>query len=121
MPTSGTPRRSQASTQSAPSTSRRARPSGSSARTLTPRRGSTASPARWTGGAEMHTAPRDLTRPPRLSRKALRITPLGGVGEIGRNMTVFEQSGRLLVVDCGVLFPEDHQPGVDVILPDFAS
>ncbi len=69
----------------------------------------------------MHTAPRDLTRPPRLSRKALRITPLGGVGEIGRNMTVFEQSGRLLVVDCGVLFPEDHQPGVDVILPDFAS
>ncbi|MCK0116716.1 MULTISPECIES: ribonuclease J [Isoptericola] len=69
----------------------------------------------------MHTAPRDLGRPPRLPRGALRITPLGGIGEIGRNMTVFEQAGRLLVVDCGVLFPEDHQPGVDVILPDFAS
>ncbi len=46
--------------------------------------------------------------------------PLGGLGEIGRNMTVFEHAGRLLVVDCGVLFPEEHQPGVDVILPDFS-
>ena len=45
--------------------------------------------------------------------------PLGGLGEIGRNMTVFEFGGRLLIVDCGVLFPEDHQPGVDLILPDF--
>ena len=49
----------------------------------------------------------------------LRVVPLGGLGEIGRNMTVFEHAGRLLVVDCGVLFPEEHQPGVDVILPDF--
>src|SRR5690606_1081055 len=44
---------------------------------------------------------------------------LGGLGEIGRNMAVFEHAGRLLIVDCGVLFPEDHQPGVDLILPDF--
>jgi len=44
---------------------------------------------------------------------------LGGLGEVGRNMTVFEYDGRLLVVDCGVLFPEDYQPGVDLILPDF--
>ncbi|WP_181188236.1 ribonuclease J [Actinopolyspora mortivallis] len=44
---------------------------------------------------------------------------LGGIGEIGRNMTVFEYDGRLLVVDCGVLFPEDDAPGVDLILPDF--
>nr|WP_281352200.1 ribonuclease J [Phytoactinopolyspora alkaliphila] len=49
----------------------------------------------------------------------MRIIPLGGLGEVGRNMTVFEHSGRLLIVDCGVLFPEDHQPGVDLILPDF--
>jgi ribonuclease J len=46
---------------------------------------------------------------------------LGGLGEIGRNMTVFEHSGRLLVVDCGVLFPEPDQPGVDLILPDFSA
>jgi ribonuclease J len=49
----------------------------------------------------------------------LRIVPLGGLGEIGRNMTVFEYGGRLLIVDCGVLFPESDQPGVDLILPDF--
>jgi ribonuclease J len=56
---------------------------------------------------------------PKLPAGGLRIVPLGGLGEIGRNMTVFEHAGRLLVVDCGVLFPEEHQPGVDVILPDF--
>jgi ribonuclease J len=56
---------------------------------------------------------------PALPRDGLRVVPLGGLGEIGRNMTVFEHAGRLLVVDCGVLFPDEHQPGVDVILPDF--
>ncbi len=61
----------------------------------------------------------ELTTPPPLAGGGLRIVPLGGLGEVGRNMTVFEHSGRLLVVDCGVLFPEDHQPGVDLILPDF--
>jgi ribonuclease J len=61
----------------------------------------------------------ELTAPPPLAEGGLRIVPLGGLGEVGRNMTVFEHSGRLLVVDCGVLFPEDHQPGVDLILPDF--
>ncbi|MEL4356805.1 MULTISPECIES: ribonuclease J [unclassified Luteococcus] len=50
----------------------------------------------------------------------LRIVPLGGLGEIGRNMHVLEIDGRLLVIDCGVLFPEPDQPGIDVILPDFA-
>uniref|UniRef100_UPI003D8DC229 ribonuclease J n=1 Tax=Gordonia sp. B7-2 TaxID=3420932 RepID=UPI003D8DC229 len=57
--------------------------------------------------------------PRRLPRGALRVVALGGIGEIGRNMTVFEYGGRLLIVDCGVLFPEDAQPGVDLILPDF--
>ena len=61
----------------------------------------------------------ELQRPPRLPAKGLRVVALGGLGEIGRNMTVFEHAGKLLVVDCGVLFPEEHQPGVDVILPDF--
>ncbi|WP_298321781.1 ribonuclease J [Haloactinopolyspora sp.] len=61
----------------------------------------------------------ELPEPPPLATDALRVVPLGGLGEVGRNMTVFENRGRLLVVDCGVLFPEDHQPGVDLILPDF--
>ncbi len=63
----------------------------------------------------------DLDRPPPLQEGALRIVALGGLGEIGRNMTVFEHAGRLLVIDCGVLFPEETQPGIDVILPDFSS
>jgi len=62
-----------------------------------------------------------LGPPPPLPVGALRVTPLGGIGEIGRNMTVFEFGGRLVIVDCGVLFPEDDQPGVDLILPDFDS
>ena len=61
----------------------------------------------------------DLTPPPALARGGLRIVALGGLGEIGRNMTVFEYRGRLLIVDCGVLFPDPDQPGVDLILPDF--
>jgi ribonuclease J len=61
----------------------------------------------------------ELGPPPTLPEGGLRIVALGGLGEVGRNMTVFEYDGRLLVVDCGVLFPEDFQPGVDLILPDF--
>ncbi len=61
----------------------------------------------------------ELGSPPELPEGGLRIVALGGLGEVGRNMTVFEHAGRLLVVDCGVLFPEDFQPGVDLILPDF--
>jgi ribonuclease J len=57
--------------------------------------------------------------PPALERGALRVTPLGGLGEVGRNMTTYEFDGKILIVDCGVLFPEEHQPGVDLILPDF--
>ena len=62
----------------------------------------------------------ELSAPADLPKGGLRVTPLGGLGEIGRNMTVFEYDHRLLIVDCGVLFPEDHHPGVDLILPDFA-
>jgi len=61
----------------------------------------------------------ELSTPPKLAAGALRVFALGGIGEVGRNMTVFEHRGKLLIVDCGVLFPEDHQPGVDLILPDF--
>lgn len=61
----------------------------------------------------------ELMDPPVLEPGTLRIIPLGGLGEVGRNMTVFEIDGKLLIVDCGVLFPENSQPGVDLILPDF--
>ena len=61
-----------------------------------------------------------LVPPPPLAEGTLRVVPLGGLGEIGRNMAVFEIGGKLLIVDCGVLFPEETQPGVDLILPDFS-
>lgn len=65
----------------------------------------------------MNSAP---ALPGQLEPGTLRLVPLGGLGEVGRNMTVFELNGKLLIVDCGVLFPEEHQPGVDLILPDFS-
>jgi len=57
--------------------------------------------------------------PPKLKKDVLRVIPLGGLGDVGRNMTAFEINGQLLLVDCGVLFPEDDHPGVDLILPGF--
>ncbi|MBL1078799.1 ribonuclease J [Nocardia sp. 2] len=63
--------------------------------------------------------PLALGIPPKAPKGGLRVFALGGIGEIGRNMTVFEYDGKLLIIDCGVLFPEDQQPGVDLILPDF--
>jgi hypothetical protein len=67
--------------------------------------------------SSMSTHPLSLTAPPALPARGLRIIPLGGLGEIGRNMTVFEHKGKLLVIDCGLLFPKDIQPGINVILP----
>ncbi|HCU96777.1 MAG TPA: RNase J family beta-CASP ribonuclease, partial [Actinobacteria bacterium] len=63
----------------------------------------------------------ELGPPQPLSVGGLRIVALGGLGEVGRNMTVFEHEGRLLIVDCGVLFPDPDTPGVDLILPDFSA
>lgn len=62
----------------------------------------------------------NLAEPAPLEEGALRVIPLGGLGEVGRNMNVLEYAGKLLVVDCGVLFPEESQPGIDLILPDFS-
>jgi ribonuclease J len=58
-----------------------------------------------------------LRTPPKLTTDTLRVTPLGGHGDIGRNMSSFEINGELLFVDCGVLFPSEEHPGVDLILP----
>ncbi|MGK9221457.1 MULTISPECIES: ribonuclease J [unclassified Microbacterium] len=59
-----------------------------------------------------------VLEPADLTPGTLRVTPLGGLGEVGRNMTTYEIDGEILIIDCGVLFPEEHQPGVDLILPD---
>ena len=62
---------------------------------------------------------RPLSDPPTLPPDTVRIIPLGGLGDIGRNMTAFEVNGEILLIDAGVLFPEDDHPGVDLILPGF--
>ena len=61
-----------------------------------------------------------LPKPPKAPKNGLRLVALGGISEIGRNMTVFEYHDRLLIIDCGVLFPSSGEPGVDLILPDFS-
>ncbi|MBU9944302.1 MAG: ribonuclease J [Dermatophilaceae bacterium] len=61
----------------------------------------------------------ELQAPGPLAPGGVRVVPLGGLGEIGRNMTVVEHRDQLIVIDCGVLFPDEHHPGIDLILPDF--
>ena len=51
--------------------------------------------------------------------EALRIIPLGGLGEIGKNMTLFEYDHSILIVDAGIMFPEHDMWGIDVVIPDF--
>jgi len=58
--------------------------------------------------------------PPQLGAGVLRVVALGGIGEVGRNMAVFEYGGRLLVVDCGMLLGKTNSPGVDLTLPDWS-
>ena len=69
--------------------------------------------------ATSDTQDENRVAPPKYRKGSMRIVPLGGLGEIGRNMNVVEYNGHILLIDCGVLFPEEEQPGVDLILPDF--
>src|SRR3954452_11375984 len=55
-----------------------------------------------------------------MSNGKLRILPLGGLGEIGKNMTVVEYGGRIIVVDTGLMFPTPEMLGIDLVLPDFS-
>ncbi len=54
-----------------------------------------------------------------VSKKPVRIIPLGGIGEIGKNITLYEYDGDMFIVDCGMSFPDESTPGVDIIIPDF--
>ena len=69
--------------------------------------------------ATSDTQDENRVAPPKYRKGSMLIVPLAGLGEIGRNMNVIEYNGHILLIDCGVLFPEEEQPGVDLILPDF--
>jgi len=59
-----------------------------------------------------------ITPPYQMNPTALRFIPLGGIGEIGKNMFAYEYDGQILVVDCGLLFPEEEMLGIDLVIPD---
>jgi ribonuclease J len=61
-----------------------------------------------------------MERTERTKKKKLKIIPLGGLGEIGKNITVFEYGNDIIVVDCGMTFPDDEMLGVDLVLPDIS-
>ena len=54
-----------------------------------------------------------------MKSKTLRIIPLGGLGEVGKNMTVYEYDDKILIVDAGMMFPDNDMIGIDYIIPDF--
>ena len=54
-----------------------------------------------------------------MSREDIKIIPLGGVCEIGKNMMLYEYDDKILIVDCGVSFPDEEHPGVDLIICDW--
>ena len=49
----------------------------------------------------------------------VNIVPLGGLGAVGKNITLFSQNNEIIIVDCGIMFPRDEMPGIDYIIPDF--
>ena len=55
----------------------------------------------------------------RKTAERLRVIPLGGLGEIGKNITAFETENDIIVVDCGITFPDESMPGIDAVIPDF--
>lgn len=53
------------------------------------------------------------------TKKSIKIIPLGGLGEIGKNITLYEYDGDMFLVDCGMAFPDEDMPGIDIVIPDF--
>jgi len=66
-----------------------------------------------------NTKPAQKNNRPKLPPKPIKIIPLGGLGEIGKNITLYEYDGDMFLVDCGMSFPDEDMPGIDIVIPDF--
>ena len=53
-------------------------------------------------------------------RQSIKLIPLGGVSGIGKNMMVIEKANQMIIIDCGLMFPDDETPGIDYLIPDFS-
>ena len=60
------------------------------------------------------------TKPKKDNSKPVKIIPLGGLGEIAKNITLYEYDGDMILVDCGMTFPDEDTPGIDIVIPDFS-
>ncbi len=65
-------------------------------------------------------AKRNTEKSRKTAQKSVKIIPLGGIGEIGKNITLYEYDGDMLLVDCGMSFPDEETPGIDIVIPDFS-
>ncbi|MGI6404602.1 MAG: RNase J family beta-CASP ribonuclease [Oscillospiraceae bacterium] len=78
------------------------------------------SAAKKKANAAVEAAPKSKSRKAEKDRgPSVRIIPLGGLGEVGKNITVIESAGESFIVDCGITFPDESMPGVDLVIPDF--
>ena len=83
-----------------------------------PARGNT-SARKTAAGTKPRTAGNTRKYSGRQNTKPLKIIPLGGLGEIGKNITLYEYDGDMFLVDCGMSFPDEETPGIDIVIPDF--
>ena len=76
-------------------------------------------PAQKKSAPKKQSTAKKRSSAPKKPAKPVRIIPLGGLGEIGKNITLYEYDGDMLLVDCGMTFPDEDTPGVDSVIPDF--